>query len=45
MQAKVHYWIADPTGVPHVLPGSMATQWYWGPGYDISTANHNFQIP
>lgn len=45
MQARVHYWIADPTGVPHILPGSSATQWYWGSGYDISTANHNFQIP
>jgi hypothetical protein len=45
MRSRVHYWIADPTGVPHVLPGSSATQWYWGKRYDISTANHNFQIP
>jgi hypothetical protein len=41
MQSKVRYWIADPTGVPHVVPGSSATQWYWGPNYDITTANPN----
>ena len=39
MQSKVRYWIADPTGVPHVVPGSNATQWYWGNSYDITTAN------
>jgi hypothetical protein len=43
MQSHVKYWIADPTGVPHVVPGSSATQWYWGSSYDISTANPNFQ--
>jgi hypothetical protein len=42
-QSHVRYWIADPTGVPHVVPGSSATQWYWGSNYDISTANPNFQ--
>ena len=42
MQSHVRYWIADPTGVPHVVPGSDATQWYWGKNYDISTANPNF---
>ena len=41
-QDKVRYWIADPTGVPHVVPGSHATQWYWGDHYDISTANPEF---
>jgi hypothetical protein len=41
-QGHVRYWIADPTGVPHVVPGSSATQWYWGSNYDISTANPNF---
>ena len=30
MQDKVQYWIADPTGVDHMVPGSDATQWYWG---------------
>jgi hypothetical protein len=43
MQSKVRYWIADPTGVPHVVPGSNATQWYWGNNYDITTANPNFK--
>jgi hypothetical protein len=42
MQSQVRYWIADPTGVPHVVPGSSATQWYWGNSYDITTANPNF---
>ena len=42
MQSHVRYWIADPTGVPHVVPGSNATQWYWGKNYDISTANPGF---
>ena len=28
-QSHVRYWIADPTGHPHVVPGSSATQWYW----------------
>jgi len=42
MQSKVRYWIADPTGVPHVVPGSSATQWYWGAHYDITTANPEF---
>ena len=42
MRSRVHYWIADPTGVPHVIPGSSATQWYWGKSYDISTVQPNF---
>jgi hypothetical protein len=42
MQSQIRYWIADPTGVPHVLPGASATQWYWGKNYDISTANPGF---
>jgi hypothetical protein len=42
MQDKVRYWIADPTGVDHVVPGSNATQWYWGKNYDITTANPGF---
>jgi hypothetical protein len=42
MQSKVRYWIADPTGTPHVVPGSSATQWYWGNSYDVTTANPNF---
>jgi hypothetical protein len=42
MQARVRWWIADPTGVPHLVPGSQATQWYWGSSYDISTAAPGF---
>jgi hypothetical protein len=42
MQARIRWWIADPTGVPHIVPGSQATQWYWGQNYDISTATPNF---
>ena len=43
MRSKVRYWIADPTGVPHVVAGANATQWSWGDNYDISTANPNFE--
>jgi hypothetical protein len=42
MQAHVRWWIADPTGYPHLVPGSDATQWYWGSSYDITTANPGF---
>ncbi|MGH3305240.1 MAG: hypothetical protein ACRDOK_26965, partial [Streptosporangiaceae bacterium] len=42
MRARIRWWIADPTGVPHVVPGASATQWYWGPSYDLSTANPGF---
>jgi hypothetical protein len=42
MRAQVRWWIADPTGYPHIVPGSQATQWYWGENYDISTAEPGF---
>jgi hypothetical protein len=42
MRAHVRWWIADPTGYPHIVPGSDATQWYWGSSYDISTATPRF---
>jgi hypothetical protein len=42
MQHHVRWWIADPTGVPHIVPGASATQWYWGQNYDITTAAPNF---
>jgi hypothetical protein len=42
MRARVRWWIADPTGVPHIVPGSSATQWYWGSSYDISSATSGF---
>jgi hypothetical protein len=42
LQSHVRWWIADPTGVRHLVPGSSATQWYWGSSYDISTAAPGF---
>ena len=42
MQAHVKYWIADPTGTPHIVPGASATQWFWGSSYDISQAQPGF---
>jgi hypothetical protein len=42
LQSHVKWWIADPTGVNHVVPGSDATQWYWGQNYDITAANPGF---
>jgi hypothetical protein len=41
-QHHIRWWIADPTGTPHLVPGSDATQWYWGTHYDISTVNPDF---
>jgi hypothetical protein len=41
-QHHIRWWIADPTGTPHLVPGSTATQWYWGTHYDISTVNPGF---
>jgi hypothetical protein len=41
-QHDVRYWIADPTGTPHLVPGSSATQWYWGTNFDISTVAPGF---
>jgi hypothetical protein len=41
-QSHVKYWIADPTGTPHIVPGAAATQWYWGSSYDISQATPGF---
>ena len=38
MWPNIRWWIADPTGVPHLVPGSSATQYYWGPDYDINLA-------
>jgi hypothetical protein len=40
-QDKVRYWIADPTGVQHMVPGADATQWYWGANIDVSVANQS----
>ena len=45
MRSRVRWWIADPTGHPHLVRGSQATQWYWGPDYDISTATTRLLTP
>jgi hypothetical protein len=37
--APPHYWIADYTGTPHLVPGSVATQWTDAGPYDISETN------
>jgi hypothetical protein len=42
MRRRIRYWIADPTGTPHVLAGASATQWYWGSDYDITSAESDF---
>lgn len=42
MRSHIRWWIADPTGYPHIVPGSDATQWYWGSSYDITTASPRF---
>ena len=42
MQSHIRWWIADPTGVKHMVPGADATQWYWGSSIDISTASPGF---
>jgi hypothetical protein len=43
MRSRIRWWIADPTGTPHIVPGSQATQWYWGSSYDTSMAEPNFE--
>ena len=42
MQSQIRWWIADPTGVPHIVPGASATQWYWGSSYDLSLVKPGF---
>ena len=41
MRSRIRWLVADPTGVPHIVPGSSATQWYWGSTYDESMAEPN----
>jgi hypothetical protein len=43
MRSRIRWWVADPTGVPHIVPGSSATQWYWGSTYDESMAAPSLQ--
>ena len=41
-RAQVRYWIANPTGTPHLVPGSDATQYLWTPGFDVSEFGSNW---
>lgn len=39
VRSQCYLWVADPTGVPHIYPGSDATQYGWngtGGNYDLS---------
>lgn len=42
LRGHVKWWIADPTGTPHIVPGSQATQWSWGKQVDVSLATPQF---
>lgn len=42
VKSHVRYWIADPTGHAHIVPGSSATQWSWGTNYDTTEALPGF---
>lgn len=33
---QVRYWIANPTGQRHYVPGSAATQYEWAENWDLS---------
>ena len=39
---QVRYWIADPTGTPHMVPGADATQWLWAGSWDESLLDPAF---
>lgn len=41
-RAHVVYWIANPTGVPHIVPGSAGTQYKWTSKVDISLCNYQW---
>lgn len=42
MQDRVRWWIAHPTGHPHILPGADATQWGWYKTRDTNSARPGF---
>lgn len=45
VKSHVRYWIAQPTGKDHLVPGSDATQWNWSQGTDESTATQHLTKP
>lgn len=42
---KVKWWVASPSGTPHMVPGADAVQWMWGKTYDISLTMPGFWTP
>lgn len=42
LDAVVDYWVADYTGQPHLVPGSVATQWIDSGPYDLSVADQGW---
>ena len=41
----VEWFEADPTGLAHILPGDVATQYLWAPSYDASETTPAFEAP
>lgn len=41
-QHRVKWWIADPNGVPHIVPGADATQYLWTHNFDATLAKPDF---
>ena len=39
---QIRYWIANPTGVAHLVPGSAACQYEWAGGFDRTLALERF---
>ena len=44
VRSQSQLWVADPTGVPHIYPGSDATQYGWNAGYDLSLCQPWFGV-
>lgn len=42
-QQQVRWWVANPTGLAHFVPGSNATQYRWGEQFDTSLIGRNFE--
>lgn len=42
-KAQLRWWVANPTGIPHFVPGSNATQYKFGTDYDTSIIGDAFK--
>jgi hypothetical protein len=42
-QLQVRWWVANPTGVPHFVPGSNGTQYSFGSQFDSSLIGRAFE--